>query len=307
MINYTILDMPHLERVKLGIKRIRSGHHREMNFHDHRFSEITLIQSPNGAVHWAEGHSFPLTRGDIILMHPGKMHAYEHAGQLELFNILYEPDKLPLPLLDGNSMNLFSTVITSCGSDNQRQVEKPILHLSEPQMVQAEYLAGELEKALTGNAPGKNLRSFAIFIDLLTLICQAGGGVNESLHPDEKLTSALWYINRNFRQVLEIGQLAKTANMSRRNFFRKFRELTGNSPLQYIKNRRLSLAEELLKTTNLSLSEIAYECGFYDSNHMNRMFKQHFKCSPGTMRKSKQDAAAFQQLPQDKTPLDSKG
>ena len=285
MINYTLGEMPHLERVQLGVKRIKRGHHREMNFHDHRFSELTLILNPAGAIHWAEGSSCQLERGDVILMHPGKLHAYEHASELELFNLLYEPDKLPLPQLDGSSMQFFPAVTSAHDPDKTRPPEKPILRLTEEQLIHAEALAEQLENELTGNSPGKNLRSFAIFIDLLTFICQAGGGVSPAKNHSNPVAAALRFINNNYREPLNIDQLARNSNMSRRNFFRKFRDLTGESPWQYIKKRRLAAAEELLKNSTLSLSEIASECGFYDSNHLNCLFRNNFKCTPGSLRK----------------------
>ena len=284
MIHYTIGEMPHLEHVRLGVKRIRSGHHLEMNFHEHHFSEITLIQHPNHAIHWAEGRSYPLTRGDIILMHPGKIHAYENAGKLELFNILYEPDKLPLPLLDGNSLRLFPLVMTAGEISVIDAPEKPICHLSEEQMCQAESIAGELEDELSGSEPGKNLRAFALFINLLTLICRAGGGLSETAIHAESTTAAIDYINRNFRKNVSIDKLAATANMSRRNFFRKFRELTGVSPIQYLNSRKLAAAEELLGATTLSISEIAAECGFCDSNYFSSRFCRRYGISPSEYR-----------------------
>lgn len=285
MINYSLGEMPHLQRVQLGVKRIRSGQHREMSFHSHRFSELTLIQHSSGTVHWAEGSSCQLKRGDVILMHPGMLHAYEHAEELELFNLLYEADKLPLPQLDGSSMRLFTAVTCAHDPGKTRHPEEPILHLSEPRLVHAESLAGALEHELTGNAPGKNLRSFAIFIDLLTFICQAGGGISNPKDHANPVSAALRFINNNYREPLNIDQLARNSNMSRRNFFRKFRDLTGDTPWQYIKKRRLAAAEELLKNTSLSLSEIASECGFYDSNHLNSLFRSSFKCTPGSLRK----------------------
>ena len=285
VINYSLGEMPHLERVQLGVKRIRRGHHREMNFHNHRFSELTLIQHSSGTIHWAEGCSCQLKRGDVILMHPGKLHAYEHAHELELFNLLYEADKLPLPQLDGSSIQLFPLITSSHNQDKTRPPEKPILHLSETQLIHAETLAEALENELTGNAPGKNLRSFAIFIDLLTFICQAGGGISNPKDHANPVSAALRFINNNYREPLNIDQLARNSNMSRRNFFRKFRDMTGETPWQYIKKRRLAAAEELLKNSTLSLSEIAAECGFFDSNHLNYLFRSSFKCTPGSLRK----------------------
>ena len=119
----------------------------------------------------------------------------------------------------------------------------------------------------------------------MTFICQAGGGISHSPNHADSVSAALRFINNNYRKPLNIDQLARNSNMSRRNFFRKFRDLTGDTPWQYIKKRRLAAAEELLKSTALSLTEIASECGFYDSNHLNYLFRSNFKCTPGSLRK----------------------
>ena len=67
-ITYNIGGMPHLERLRLGAKFIPCGHHRNLNFHDHEFSELSIILHSTSTLHWVEGKSHPLQRGDVILM-----------------------------------------------------------------------------------------------------------------------------------------------------------------------------------------------------------------------------------------------
>lgn len=67
--------------------------------------------------------------------------------------------------------------------------------------------------------------------------------------------------------------------------FRKaFKRITGESPNQYHLNLRLSKAEELLRTTNLPVSEIGYQTGFESPFYFSRLFKKKFGQSPKFLR-----------------------
>lgn len=274
----------HLENLYLGTKYISRGRHASNRFHDHIYSELALILNPNGAVHWAEGRGCPLRRGDVILMHPGNVHGYENAENLEIFNIVYEAGKLPLPILDGGEMPLFNMVIMP-KLDRRQSPEHPLLNLSEEALNRVMGLAFELQNELECDEQGKYLRAYSLFLNLLTLVCRSGGGSPGPRAHFGSIAHALNHLNMHFRETPDIDFLARTANMSRRGFFRHFRELTGMSPLQYRHNRCLAEAKRLLLNTDKTLSEIAYECGFYDSNHLSRLFKAANSISPGRFRR----------------------
>lgn len=285
MQKFNWLNAYQLERMHLGIKHIPQGKHSEKRFHDHLYSELALVLNSDGVIHWAEGRSCPVTRGDVILMHPGKVHAYENAHSLEVLNILYEADKLPLPPLDGGSMRCFNTILIPL-SDTTRAPEKPLLHLAGSELDEAETISLQLQTEIEGNAIGKNLRSFGLFINLLALICRMGGSVAPQKDHSAKLTATVQYLNLHFREKIDVDTLARNVNMSRRGFFRKFRELTGIPPLQYVMNKRLAAAEDLLHNSDMTIDEIAYQCGFYDSNHFNKHFKTAYGTSPGKFRRN---------------------
>ena len=281
---YNIGGMPHLERLRLGAKFIPCGHHRNLNFHDHEFSELSIILHSTSTLHWVEGKSYPLQRGDVILMHPGKIHAYENTQELSLFNLLYEPENLPVPRLDGSGLYLFPMVMTPICTP-EHSWEKPLTTLDEETLSEIETIVPQLNKELQEELPGKNLRAFSLFLNLLTLICRSGGTVqkNDSASP---ISGAINYLNNNYQHSINIDILVKQFNVSRRVFFRKFKELTGYSPLQYLLQQRLSAAEHLLRRTDLPLSAIAERCGFCDSNYLSKLFARHHHTSPGTFRKN---------------------
>ncbi|MEZ4955913.1 MAG: response regulator [Saprospiraceae bacterium] len=66
---------------------------------------------------------------------------------------------------------------------------------------------------------------------------------------------------------------------------RKLKALTGKTPSQFIRSIRLRKAFELLKTTDLNISEIAYEVGFNDPNYFTRSFSEEFGHPPNKVRK----------------------
>ena len=84
---------------------------------------------------------------------------------------------------------------------------------------------------------------------------------------------------------LSIVHLCRAVQLSHTQVYRKMKALTGDHPSGFIRKRRLHKAKELLKTTELNVSEIAYEVGFTDPNHFSRTFSQEFAMSPSAMRK----------------------
>ncbi len=84
---------------------------------------------------------------------------------------------------------------------------------------------------------------------------------------------------------LGIVHLCRAASLSHTQVFRKLKALTGENPTLFIRKMRLERGLELLKTTELNVSEIAYEVGFSDPNYFSRSFHEEFGVTPGAMRK----------------------
>ena len=73
--------------------------------------------------------------------------------------------------------------------------------------------------------------------------------------------------------------------MSRMQLHRKLKALTGLSTSAYIRKLKLKRALSLLETTNLTISQIAYELGFKDPSYFTRIFVKQFNISPSQLRK----------------------
>ena len=73
--------------------------------------------------------------------------------------------------------------------------------------------------------------------------------------------------------------------MSQVQVYRKLKALTGKTPSKYIRFIRMEKAMELLSTSNLNISEIAYNLGFSDPNYFSRTFQQVYGKTPSSIRK----------------------
>ncbi len=96
---------------------------------------------------------------------------------------------------------------------------------------------------------------------------------------------AVKYLNEHFASPPEIVKLLKMCHFSQSHFFRLFKKLTGVTPFNYVKHRRIEEAQRLLLTTSLSVAEIGERVGWPDQFHFSRTFKSETNFSPQQYRK----------------------
>jgi AraC family transcriptional regulator len=99
-----------------------------------------------------------------------------------------------------------------------------------------------------------------------------------------KLRQVLDYIHENITDNLSLAELAAVAQMGAHHFTNLFKQSTGLSPYQYVIQQRLAKAQELLKTTDRSIVEIAIESGFSNQSHLTTAFQKNFSITPKKYR-----------------------
>lgn len=106
-------------------------------------------------------------------------------------------------------------------------------------------------------------------------------------YDSDDVLSLINYIHLNIYspEKLKVGQLADSFNISPTYITEYFKKHIGQSLQQYITEYKLKLIETRLQYTNVRLSEIAYEFGFTDQSHLNRIFKKYRGHSPTKYRK----------------------
>ncbi len=94
-------------------------------------------------------------------------------------------------------------------------------------------------------------------------------------------------LENDFSKEWKLDELLNIAHMSRSNLMRVFRKATGQTPIEYLVRLRIQKAMELLQSTDLSITEIALEVGFNDSNYFTRQFRRILGESPRAFRRGK--------------------
>ncbi len=92
-------------------------------------------------------------------------------------------------------------------------------------------------------------------------------------------------IDRHLSEPLDNQQLADHFYLSQSHFYTLFNRQFAMAPQQYVAQRRINKARELLQTTPLSQLAIAEELGFADASSLSRAYKKHFGHTPGQARK----------------------
>jgi signal transduction histidine kinase/DNA-binding response OmpR family regulator/ligand-binding sensor domain-containing protein len=75
-------------------------------------------------------------------------------------------------------------------------------------------------------------------------------------------------------------ELAQALGISQRQLYRKLKGISGSTVHEFITKVKMNMAEELLKNSDLSISQIAYKLGFSEPSNFSRTFSKHFGCSP---------------------------
>ena len=99
---------------------------------------------------------------------------------------------------------------------------------------------------------------------------------------DEKfIGDAVDYVDRNMsRADLSVEELAAELNMSRVHLYKRIKQLTGKTPIEFLRVLRLKRSAQLLRESQLNISEIAYRCGFNNPKYFSRYFKEEFGVLP---------------------------
>lgn len=108
----------------------------------------------------------------------------------------------------------------------------------------------------------------------------------KGLELNNPLAYAINYIHDNLHTKISLNKVAQKACMSRANFFKKFREITGETPSQYILKGRIKLAMDILKRKNTSVSDACFGAGFENASHFATAFKKEVGISPIHYKKS---------------------
>ena len=99
-------------------------------------------------------------------------------------------------------------------------------------------------------------------------------------------TGSIELVENRYDDNLTVEEAASVCNFSASHFSKMFRQLTGTSFTQYLKNYRLEIASKKLKEKSMTVSRVALECGFNNLSYFTRAFRQKYGVAPYSFKMS---------------------
>ncbi len=156
-----------------------------------------------------------------------------------------------------------------------------------------EKLAFLVECYRSGNML-RNMHCYALLMEVYALLgehylatsaTQAEfNAVNRQFSGEDAFNRALDHVNENYMDDITLDALAAYAGFSRYTLSRMFRQHTGQTFTQYLNKRRVTMAEELLASTKMPVTQVALQCGFNSIATFNRVFRDVRGCTPTQYR-----------------------
>lgn len=242
--------------------------------HTHDFCELVVVWRGNG-LHILNDRPYRITRGDVFYIRAEDKHSYASVNDLVLQNIIYCPQKLRLALdwaayipgFGGTSW----TPHWRIGSTGMMQARQVINQL-EQENAKADEQADDMVELLFAQLV-VTLRRYRYAADNLVAT------KSEALI-DRLLTALAGSLNQPFA----LNTFCEQQTCSERALRQQFRQQTGMSINQYLRQVRICHAQYLLRHTDMLISEVAMQCGFEDSNYFSVVFNREVGMTPGQWR-----------------------
>lgn len=225
--------------------------------HSHKFHEISFYNAKCEGFAYIDGKEYKFAPGDIVVNRMGTVHSEKHSSDGSLIFFCFSCDNFPLKNGIYHNMWKMKSIIESISKEsfNQKYKYNELISLKIAELV--------------------------IHLD------RASEDISSA-----QVTNLLYfknYIEENSMLQINMADLAKNAGYSYDHFRHLFKQNFGISPKNYLTDIRCSHALDMLKNSDLSCTDIAYECGFSDSSQMSKMLKNKYGMSPMQILRSQKN------------------
>lgn len=164
----------------------------------------------------------------------------------------------------------------------------PYIHLSDGIPWQAELLQSIKQIYEISRSGIAEMRIQQEFLKLWEILYDNMGGKNETVslqHPHlSSLKNMITYIHSYYQEKITLTDICKAGNVGKTSCTSIFKKYMDCTPIGFLTEVRLQKAAELLRETDMTITEIAYESGFTGASYFAEIFRSHFGCSPREYR-----------------------
>lgn len=275
------------EEYKIFSVSHQKGVSNDLKFHTHFQYEVLILY--NGDCRYAIGNNiFHIQPGDIVLMDGSLMHRAFINSDTRYYErsiVQFSKDWIA-PVLKSLQAEKYLekfeknhyTILRSKDEQQLQEIEKHI-KVMESYVRDSSIKENEIQIKLA-------------LINLLLSLDKVSSVVN----PDDKkevgekhilIQEVVRYVQNNFHNSFTLDEVAADLNVSKSHLVHLFKDLTGNTVMEYAMSYRLKQAMHMVAAfPDLKNLEICYRCGFKNESHFSRYFKKHVGVTPSEFRKS---------------------
>ena len=244
--------------------------------HDHSAVEI-LLTLEGMVTYTIEDKMYQVRKGEILIVPPDTLHSLTMGEGSSRYLFLFESDAI-MTMRDIKSMAMYfhKPFHLRDGSDAHVRIRELLLRARE---------AYEKREMMWNTmCYSCILRIYATLGQRYLSGIKPRTGDNMRNMDSEVINAVMTYINNHYREELSLEDVAKFAGFSRYYFSRSFKRQTGYSFKDYLCQKRLQVAMDLLIRTNRSMRDVAIESGFGSVATFNRVFREKKGCTPTQYR-----------------------
>lgn len=154
-----------------------------------------------------------------------------------------------------------------------------------------EEIFRELSETENDDEELKDARIYSAALRLLMILLKKAGSSSRDF---KGIHRAIEYINENITLPLTVGEIASASHLSKYHFCREFKKNIGMTVMDYILKTRIIMAEAMLKEEDLSVTEVAFACGFCGGSHFSKVFKETVGVTPLDYRRGRTSEKFFE-------------
>ena len=159
------------------------------------------------------------------------------------------------------------------------------LHITPLGFRRYEVLARTLCRSYAEAPPGHELKERAVLFDILNRLFPYHGEVSSAGGPGHQMLKIAGYLQSNMDGAITRETLAQRFHLSSGHLAAQFKQYLGQSPIDYLITLRVESAAKMLRTTELTIGEVARNVGYEDMAYFSRIFKRATGVTPSQYRR----------------------
>ena len=247
--------------------------------HYHEDIEIMTIKEGQ-VVYFVNGKEVLLRKGDTIVVNSNQIH----------YNMTVNGEVAKYVIAVIHPRILTNSVAV------EMQAVKPITDNPEISYLRFRYINEYTEQMRdlvldlpkVRHDPFEITKQFYLIWDIIRKQAEYLGATKEDAVSDPRMMSfkaMMHFISDNYQEQITLGDISASGNISKSLCNTLFHQYVGESPINYLMHLRARKVAELLRSSNMSMSEIASRTGFGGVSYMSETFRKFFEKSPREYRK----------------------